>query len=235
MLDADTALLVVDLQKGIVSAPFAEPIEGVIERATGELHGQRRAGRSRGGLNEGLRYVAHRPDLLAILAMLFLVGTFGLNFPIFISTMAVGVFRADVRGYGLLSSIMAVGTISGALLNVRRATPHFESLITSAAVWGRVLACGACTGLLALRGSSCGDRRRGTDLHQHHQQSDAAIDRAGDAWARYGATPRCGAGRHPDRCADRGLDRRSSRSSLGTGDRRHIRLRRCASRRLCDV
>ena len=36
-----------------------------------------------------------RPDLKTILVMLFLIGTFGLNFPIFISTMAVGVFHAD--------------------------------------------------------------------------------------------------------------------------------------------
>jgi hypothetical protein len=45
--------------------------------------------------------------------MLFLIGTFGLNFPIFISTMAVNVFHTDARGFGLLSSIMAFGTISG--------------------------------------------------------------------------------------------------------------------------
>ena len=37
----------------------------------------------------GFRYVWQRPDLRAMLVMLFLIGTFGLNFPIFISTMAV--------------------------------------------------------------------------------------------------------------------------------------------------
>jgi hypothetical protein len=56
------------------------------------------------------------PDLKVILVMLFLIGTFGLNFPIFISTMAVGVFHTDARGYGLLSPIMAIGTVAGALL-----------------------------------------------------------------------------------------------------------------------
>jgi hypothetical protein len=40
--------------------------------------------------------------------MLFLIGTFGLNFSIFTSTMAVNVFHTDARGFGLLSSIMAV-------------------------------------------------------------------------------------------------------------------------------
>jgi len=41
-----------------------------------------------------------------------LIGTFGFNFPIFISTMAVNVFHSDARAFGLLSSIMAVGSLS---------------------------------------------------------------------------------------------------------------------------
>ena len=39
------------------------------------------------------------PDLKVILFMLFLIGTFGLNFPIFISTMAVTVFHAGAGQY----------------------------------------------------------------------------------------------------------------------------------------
>ncbi len=85
---------------------------------------------------DGLRYVRGRPDLMAILWMLFLVGTFGLNFTIFISTMAVSVFHAGASRYGLLMSIMAIGTISGSLLAARRQQPRIEILLTSAAVFG---------------------------------------------------------------------------------------------------
>src|ERR1039457_2646959 len=76
-----------------------------------ELRTNARASRAPGGFIEGLRYVWARPDLRSILVMLFLIGTFGLNFPIFISTMAVNVFHTDARGFGLLSSIMAIGTL----------------------------------------------------------------------------------------------------------------------------
>jgi MFS family permease len=103
---------------------------------TSELHARARARRVRGGLMEGFRYVWSRPDLKAILVMLFLIGTFGLNFPIFISTMAVRVFHADARGYGVLSSIMAIGTTSGALLAAGREKPGFASLLTGAAIFG---------------------------------------------------------------------------------------------------
>jgi len=101
-----------------------------------ELRTNARASRAPGGFIEGLRYVWARPDLRSILVMLFLIGTFGLNFPIFISTMAVNVFHADARGFGLLSSIMAIGTMSGALLAAGRDKPNFGSLLLGSGVFG---------------------------------------------------------------------------------------------------
>jgi hypothetical protein len=56
--------------------------------------------------------------------MLFLIGTFGLNFPIFISTMSVTVFHAGAGQYGFLTSTMAIGSVAGALLAAKRAKPH---------------------------------------------------------------------------------------------------------------
>ena len=102
----------------------------------GELHRNSRALRTRGGFAEGFHYVWKRPDLKAALLMLFLIGTFGLNFPIFISTMAVTVFHAGAGQYGLLTSIMAIGSVAGALLAARRAQPHLAILIAGAAVFG---------------------------------------------------------------------------------------------------
>jgi MFS family permease len=94
-------------------------------------------GAARGqGFVDGLRYVRQRPDLRAILWMLFLVGTFGLNFTIFISTMAVSVFHEGASRYGLLMSVMAIGTISGSLMSARRQQPRIEILLTSASVFG---------------------------------------------------------------------------------------------------
>jgi MFS family permease len=101
-----------------------------------ELRPNPRAARARGGFVEGLRYAGERPDLKAILLILFLIGTFGLNFPIFISTMAVGAFHGNAAGYGFLSAAMAVGTMGGALLNARRARPEFTSLLTGTVLFG---------------------------------------------------------------------------------------------------
>jgi len=101
-----------------------------------ELRTSARAHRTTSGFREGLRYVWRKPDLRAILIMLFLIGTFGLNFPIFISTMAVNIFHSDARGFGLLSSIMAVGTLSGSLFAAGRQKPSLASLLAGAGIFG---------------------------------------------------------------------------------------------------
>ena len=101
-----------------------------------ELHLKLKSHRSRGSFIDGFRYVAKRPDLKALLLMLFLIGTFGLNFPIFISTMSVTAFHAGASQYGLLSSTMAIGSVTGALLAARRARPHIALLLVSAGLFG---------------------------------------------------------------------------------------------------
>ncbi|MDR3535350.1 MAG: MFS transporter [Acetobacteraceae bacterium] len=103
---------------------------------TDAMHATHRAARRRGSLAEGFRYVWGRPDLKAVLLMLFLMGTFGFNFPIFISTMSVTVFRAGAGEYGFLSSVMAIGSVAGALLAARRSRPQVATLLAGIALFG---------------------------------------------------------------------------------------------------
>jgi MFS family permease len=115
---------------------YAAVLASLLMLRTSELRPNARAPRGRGSLTEGLHYVWNRGDLRTTLIMLFLIGTFGLNFPIFVSTMAVRVFHTDAAGFGLLSSIMAVGTMSGALLGAGRDKPRFLYLLYGAALFG---------------------------------------------------------------------------------------------------
>jgi MFS family permease len=115
---------------------FAAVLVSLGYMRTYELRRGPRAVRTVGGFAAGFRYVWSRPDLRATVIMLFLIGTFGLNFPIFISTMAVSVFHADASRYGALSSMMAVGTVSGALASAHVSKPRFSSMIISSAVFG---------------------------------------------------------------------------------------------------
>ncbi len=79
-------------------------------------------------LADGFRYVAGRPDLVVAFVMVFLLGAFGMNFPIFASTMALE-FGQEADGYGLLSSILAIGSLAGALLAARRDRARIRMVI----------------------------------------------------------------------------------------------------------
>ncbi|KIZ42229.1 MULTISPECIES: MFS transporter [Rhodopseudomonas] len=108
-----------------------------------QLYRSDKAGRGRGGFVDGFRYLWRRNDLKVVLVMFFLIGTFGINFAIFISTMSVTVFHAGASQYGLLSSMMAIGSVAGALLAAGRERPGIGLLVTGAALFGLGLALAA--------------------------------------------------------------------------------------------
>ncbi|MGH3690951.1 MAG: MFS transporter [Microbacterium sp.] len=91
--------------------------------------------RSRGGLAAGFRYVWGRSDLKVVFITVFLIGAFGMNFPIFASTMALE-FGAGADGYGVLSSVLAIGSLIGALLAARRDRARVRVVILAAGGFG---------------------------------------------------------------------------------------------------
>ena len=101
-----------------------------------ELHRSDKDSKSRSSLMDGFRYVSKRNDLITILLMYFIIGTFGLNFPIYISTMSVSVFHVGAKQYGLLTSIMAIGSVTGALLSARRTQPRVGFIVVGTTVFG---------------------------------------------------------------------------------------------------
>jgi MFS family permease len=97
-----------------------------------ELHRLERAAPKLGGFLDGFRYVGAHRDLRAVLTMLFLVSTFCMNFSVFVSSMAVTVFGAGPGGFGLLSSMLAVGSVTGALSSAQREKPRAFVLVACA-------------------------------------------------------------------------------------------------------
>jgi MFS family permease len=99
-------------------------------------------GRAIGDFAAGFTYVASRRDLLVLFSMIFLMGTFGMNFPIYASTMAV-LFHQGATGYGLLSTALAIGAVAGALLAARRTAPRFGLMVVAGMLFGVGLMIGA--------------------------------------------------------------------------------------------
>jgi MFS family permease len=104
-----------------------------------ELHRGEPTPRRRGALMEGLRYVRGRTDVLTVLVLVFCVSTFAITFFATLAIAAANVFHRQADAYGLLSTLLAVGTLTGALLAVRRSTrsrPSPRLLVGSAVAFG---------------------------------------------------------------------------------------------------
>ena len=115
---------------------FVAPIAGLLLMRARELYVVERAPRGKGQLREGLHYVAGRPDLIWTIVLVGFIGTFGFNFPVYLSAFADDVFHAGAGSYSLFNTLMAVGSLAGALLAARRGTARMRVMIGAAAAFG---------------------------------------------------------------------------------------------------
>ncbi|MFC8347688.1 MFS transporter [Streptomyces sp. NPDC057280] len=115
---------------------FIAPITGLLLMRARELYVVQRAPRGKGQLREGLHYVAGRPDLIWTIVLVGFVSTFGFNFPVYLSAFADDVFHAGAGSYSLFNTVMAVGSLAGALLAARRGTARMRVLVVGAVAFG---------------------------------------------------------------------------------------------------
>ncbi|MCQ4081419.1 MFS transporter [Streptomyces sp. RB6PN25] len=115
---------------------FGAPLIGLMLMRPSELYEVERTPRGKGQLREGLRYVAGRPELIWPIVLVGFIGTFGFNFPIWLSAFAHSIYHAGASTYGMFNTAMAVGSVIGALLAARRATTRMRLLLGSAMIFG---------------------------------------------------------------------------------------------------
>lgn len=117
-------------------ASFLAVISSLVFMRKDQLHPAKPVKRERGQVREGFRYVKGRRDLLLIFGLAFVIGTFGLNFQMTNAMMATEAFGVGAGEFGILGSIMAVGTFGGALLAARRSSPRWRYLIGGGIAFG---------------------------------------------------------------------------------------------------
>jgi MFS family permease len=74
-----------------------------------------RAERERGAIRAAVRYVRATPELAVPLALMALVGTFGLNFQVILPLLARFSFDGGASAYATLVAAMGAGSVMGAL------------------------------------------------------------------------------------------------------------------------
>ncbi|GAA1590538.1 MFS transporter [Kribbella sancticallisti] len=103
---------------------------------TSELYTPKVAARDKGMIRDGMRYLWRRPDLMMVLVAVFFAGTFGLNFQMTSALMATSAFHKGPGEYGILGSILAIGSLAGALLAARRVRTRARLVIGAALAFG---------------------------------------------------------------------------------------------------
>lgn len=127
----------------INAASFVAVIISLARMRPKELQPVKKIARAKGQIREGFSYIRQRPDLMMIMTLVFLVSTFGMNFQITNALMATTIFNLGPGGYGLLGSIMAVGTLAAALLAARRKSMRMVYIIGGAFGFGVTVAIAA--------------------------------------------------------------------------------------------
>ncbi|MFD3558770.1 MFS transporter [Streptomyces sp. NPDC058686] len=115
---------------------FLAPLTSLCLMRTRELHHTPRTPRGKGQLRDGLDYVSKHPELIWPIVLVGFVGTFGFNFPIWLSAYADDVFHGGVGMYGVFNTLMALGSLAGALLAARRRSTRLRVLAGAAIGFG---------------------------------------------------------------------------------------------------
>lgn len=116
-------------------ATFAATIVALLAMRRDQFIHQERAPRSPGQIVDGLKYLSTRRDLIVIMIVVGVVSTFGLNFQLTSALMARVEFGKGPEDYGVLGTILAIGSLSGAIGAARRRNPSARLVVASAAAF----------------------------------------------------------------------------------------------------
>ncbi|WP_306213967.1 MFS transporter [Actinoplanes sp. RD1] len=83
---------------------------------TGDMRTLPRATGADGGVRAGFRYLLGQPVVLLVLAISFVLGSLGRNYQVTMAAMVAGPLEGSSGSYGLLSTVFAVGAVTGGLL-----------------------------------------------------------------------------------------------------------------------
>lgn len=120
----------------INAASFLAVVFSLTRMRMNELELVPRPPRSKHAMRDGMRYVQNRPDIVLILVIVGMIGMFGLNFQMTTALIARLTFNTGAAEYGLLGSIMAIGSLAGALMSARRENPRIRLVVGSALAFG---------------------------------------------------------------------------------------------------
>lgn len=96
--------------------------------------------RQSGQIRQALQYARSKPTIFWPMILLMFVAVFGMSLPVILTGVADEVYDSGSTGYGLYSSLVAIGALTGALLSTRMRTLRLRTIIIAALVYGTLQA-----------------------------------------------------------------------------------------------
>lgn len=115
---------------------FLAMIAAILAIRNDQLRVMPRSKKGAGRMRDGFAYLKSRPDIVTVMVAVFLIGTFGMNSALHIAAMATTEFGQGAGEFGLLNSVMAIGSVAGTLLAARRDRPRLRFIYAAAAGFG---------------------------------------------------------------------------------------------------
>ena len=115
---------------------FGATLIGLVLMKAAQFYPIKAQPREKGQIRQAANYVRHRSDIVVIMVVAGVVSCLGLNFQLTSATMASEVFGKDAGEYGLLGSIMAIGSLTGALMAARRKESRVRLVVIAAFGFG---------------------------------------------------------------------------------------------------
>lgn len=134
----------------INAASFLAPLLSLSTMDKASLHPSPPAGRARGQLREGLKYVRATPAIAVPLVMMAIIGCLAYEFQVVLPIVAKETFGGGAQAYGFMTAAMGVGAVGGGLWIAARGRVGVRSLVNSSIAFGTAIVAAAVAPTLAL-------------------------------------------------------------------------------------
>ncbi len=111
---------------------YIGPIMALLAMRESELFRLPPTPKEKGMVRQGFDYVRSRSDIVVITVVVGVISAFGLNFGMTTALMSRVEFGKGAGEYGLVGSVLAIGSLTGALMAARRERPRIRLIVASA-------------------------------------------------------------------------------------------------------
>jgi len=128
------------LSIAINAATSAVAVGALLLMRRRELIPSPRVAPQRGQIREAIRYIINKPAIFWPMVLLAFNAVFGMSLPVLFTAAADGTYHSGAVGYGLYSSLAALGAFTGGVISGMRREVRLRATVATVVIYGLVTA-----------------------------------------------------------------------------------------------